>query len=300
MLNAEPTIVDCIITGNRVGGSGYAGGVFLTTGLGPGTFAPQIVRCEISKNVAGGNGGGVVVGGTMLPLIQECDIHHNSVLDGDGGGVCSVTLPSGGIRLLHNKIHDNEAYDHGGGIYCGTTGLGEQVVEIAHNTVWNNTAHGIPRTGESGGGIWIHEARGELSENTIVGNRGELGGEAQGGGIAAYECPNLAIRRNIIALNPIGGGLFGRGAPPATVVDNIFWSNGSKDLTGTCSSIDLTTANVRVDPLLCDPSQGNLAVAANSPALTYPGGVIGAFGVAGCEGVAVERTTWSRIKLGYR
>ncbi|MCC6144741.1 MAG: right-handed parallel beta-helix repeat-containing protein, partial [Candidatus Hydrogenedentes bacterium] len=261
---------------------------------------PQLLHCEVSRNIAGGNSGGVGVAGDLIALIQECDIHHNSVLDGDGGGVYSVTLPSGGIRLLHNKIYDNEVYDHGGGVYCGTTGVGESVVSISHNVIWNNTAHAIPHTGETGGGIWILETQGELSENTIVGNRGEGGGEAQGGGIAAYACPNLAIRRNIIALNPVGGGLFGRGAPPTTVVDNIFWSNGNRDVTGTCASIDLTTANLRVDPLLCDPGQGNLAVASNSPALTYPGGVIGAFGVAGCLGVAVERTTWSRIKLGYR
>jgi hypothetical protein len=273
--------------------------VYLGADLGA-PFRPQIIRCEIARNIAGGNGGGVVVGGSLMPLIQECDIHHNSVLDGDGGGIYSVTPASGGIRLLQNKIHDNEVYDHGGGVYCGTTGVGESVVSISQNVIWNNTAHAIPHTGETGGGIWIFETQGELNENTIVGNRGEGGGEAQGGGIAAYDCPNLAIRRNIIALNPIGGGLFGRGAPPATVVDNIFWSNGNKDVTGTCSGIDLATANLRVDPLLCDPAQGNLAVASNSPALTYPGGVIGAFGVAGCEGVAVERTTWSRIKRGYR
>lgn len=297
--NAEPIIEYCRVTRNSVGGRGYAGGIFASATSTAG-FAPRIVNCEIVGNTAGGNGGGVLAAGYARVTVEACAIYNNVVLDGDGGGLYAVMDPQGTVAVINCEIHHNEVYDHGGGIYFGSIGFGPRSFEIRGNLVWNNVARAVPATGETGGGLWLKDCRGVVTGNTIVGNRGEGGGNAQGGGIAAYNCPQMEITNNIIAWNPAGGGLFGRGTPPVTVRDNIFWMNQVADVTGTCSGIDLTTTNLHVDPQLCDVGAGNLGVANGSPALTHPGGVVGALSAPGCAAVPVVRTTWGMLKAGKR
>ena len=101
----EPTISNCIITGNT---AGIGGGIFLCDWTG-GVAAATIINCLITDNESGGDGGGIYCGKTA-PTIINCTISDNS-----------TTGLGGGIRSSANAS------------------------PTAFNTIlWGNTADGIP------------------------------------------------------------------------------------------------------------------------------------------------------------
>ena len=105
---AEPTISNCIITGNT---AGIGGGIFLCDWSG-GVAAATIINCLITDNESGDAGGGVYCGGTA-PTIINCTITGNSADTTGGGG--------GGIRSYN---------------YASPT--------VFNTILWGNTAGGSP------------------------------------------------------------------------------------------------------------------------------------------------------------
>jgi len=78
---SEPTISNCIITGNT---AGIGGGIFLCDWT-VGVAAATIINCLITDNESGDAGGGIYCGDTA-PTIINCTISGNSADTTDGGG----------------------------------------------------------------------------------------------------------------------------------------------------------------------------------------------------------------------
>lgn len=298
---SDPTISDCAVLNNSVGGNGFGGGLFLGSVPSGREYRFIVEDCEIAGNHSPHNAGGVGSIGNINITFTNCNVHHNSVGRGDGGGLYVVLRDGTSVTLAGNQIHHNTAGDHGGGVYIGVNGVGFATAEITWNTIWANTSEAIPQTGESGGGLWLKELRGRFANNTVVLNRGKAPQSAAwGGGVSFWDCKDLVVENNIIANNPEGGGMFCYEDWPTVIRGNILWGNGGPPLSGGCSGGVFLDANHLVDPQFCDITLGGprFFVAGGSPALTLPGGVRGAESQPGCAGTAVRLSTWGNIKAG--
>jgi hypothetical protein len=273
--------------------SGFGGGIICA----PGDVAPSplIAGNVIEFNTAGANGGGIAVDGNGSVEIVDNRILNNTTLRGDGGGIW-VLSNRGGLQVLDNVISGNTAADHGGGFYEGSAVSGMHFTStVMRNVFHGNQANAAGQTGTSGGGLWLRASNCQVFQNTFIANSGS-GPGAQGGNIAIEASGSPRFERNIIALAASGGGVACTGGSP-TFVDNIVWQNAGGNGTSLCTNWYTTGGNLVVDPLLCSPDMADGSVAENSPALTHPSGIIGANPTSGCPGVAVEHTTWSRIKV---
>jgi hypothetical protein len=299
MLRAAPSILRNHIKGNSAifqSTMGFGGGIY----CGPGTLVPSALISDnvIESNTAGGNGGGIAVDGNGAVTITRNLIAGNVTRRGDGGGIW-VLSRRGGLLVSDNMISGNTAADHGGGFYEGSVVFGTHFVsDVTRNVFVGNRANAAGRTGTSGGGLWVSASKCRVIQNTFVGNSGQ-GSGARGGNIAVEHSGTPHFERNIIALASSGGGVACDGGSP-TFVNNIVWQNAGGEGTGLCADWYTTGGNLVVDPLLCQPGMADVSVAENSPALTHPAGIIGANPTPGCPGVAIERTTWSRIKALLR
>ena len=139
---------------------------------------------------------------------------------------------------------------------------------------------------------WVHH-------NTIANNTGDGSTSRYGGGIVVERPGSPIIEQNIIAFSPTGGGIWcGNGATP-TIRNNLAWQNSPADGVGDCPDWWMTEGNIIADPYFCDYAMGDYSLAADSPAITHPAGPLGAIPEPGCPPVAVEPTTWGRIKRMY-
>jgi hypothetical protein len=105
---AEPTISNCIITGNTA--FGFGGGIFLCDWTG-GDAAATIINCLITDNEFILDGGGVYCGDTA-PTIINCTISGNSTT-GDGGGIRSSAnaFPTAFNTILWGNTADDGSPD---------------------------------------------------------------------------------------------------------------------------------------------------------------------------------------------
>ena len=105
------------------------------------------------------------------------------------------------------------------------------------------------------------------------------------------------IEKNIIALSTNGGGILCAAGVTPSITNNLVWGNVGGDAVGDCTTWIGQDGNIQADPLFCGAADGDFSLPPNSPALTQPGGPIGAIPTPGCsQGVVVESTAWSRIK----
>ncbi len=104
---------------------------------------------------------------------------------------------------------------------------------------------------------------------------------------------SLVLERNIFSVSPVD--LWA--SRDIRLLCNAAWPESLE--VGPTSIISENYGNLFVDPLLCDPENGDLTLRSNSPCAPNNSpagcGLIGACEV-GCEGVPVEVITWSRIK----
>jgi hypothetical protein len=105
---AEPTISNCIITGNSA--IGFGGGIFLCDWTG-GDAAATIINSLITDNESILDGGGVYCGDTA-PTIINCTISGNSTT-GDGGGIRSSAnaFPTAFNTILWGNTSDDGSPD---------------------------------------------------------------------------------------------------------------------------------------------------------------------------------------------
>jgi hypothetical protein len=176
------------------------------------------------------------------------------------GGALLVTDSSNGIVEFCTFAYDSTKLAHGGAL------------NIAANvtaTVRNNTFYRcyVPSPGVGSAILVSGSATATVSHNIAV------------------ECEQPALGRT-------SGVIPGSGC-------NLLWNN-TVDYYNWDPQAMLT--DVHADPLFCDPENLDLTVQTNSPAVppySAPCGAIGAHGV-GCGPVAVEDTSWGRIKNAFR
>lgn len=309
ILNSEPSISECLIENNTavtqfpVGRVGTGGGITVV-GNQPGRkWSPTITHCEVRHNHAGANGGGIAIAGYTNAQIAFCTITENSTEFGDGAGVWMYIYDSSGPSVSGCSIAGNIAGDHAGGIIVVNEGMkGNGLIQIANNLIWNNTAlgPGSEVTGDTGGGLYLVSASAHVYNNTIVQNSAAGISDQVGGGINVLYSSTPVIERNIIAFTTKGGGV--RCDPRSTPVirNNLAWSNVGGDGLAGCQDWLSFPGNLIANPLFCDAAGGVFTLAANSPALSHPAGVLGAFSGAGCPAqTPVVPTTWSSIKARF-
>ncbi|MGA8219008.1 MAG: right-handed parallel beta-helix repeat-containing protein, partial [Solirubrobacterales bacterium] len=156
-----------------VGSSG--GGIFAGPGSSTAIFDSEIDdnQAGVTGAMAGGNGGGIYVGGGTL-LLYGTRVDHNSSLvyptnplasDGNGAGIAVLpygpTYPSATIQ--GSRVDHNDADNDGGGVYLGNGGT----LRVTGSAVNNNQAKGTSTTGD-GAGIFLLDVTSETHEHRIA------------------------------------------------------------------------------------------------------------------------------------
>ena len=151
IMNASPTIEDCVFTNNRTGygaglhASGSAASIVrcavvanVATADGAGAMAVDsnvaFTDCTFTGNVAGSNGGGLRVNGGQSTL-TTCTLSGNDAFQ--GGGLFWYSVPSGDTSLLLDgcEITQNTAATLGGGVWSRLTG---SPAEFLDTTICDN------------------------------------------------------------------------------------------------------------------------------------------------------------------
>jgi len=297
IINAEPSVIGNVITGNGVAQDG--GGIWCTAS----TFTPWFPLIQgntIVDNRSSNLAGGIGTGQRMVPEILDNYVLGNEAMNGDGGGIYYRSFDNGAV-IRGNTVQDNRAGDHGGGIYVWHTGdIGLLEVEVSWNFVYRNYAQGKESTGNSGGGIWLWETNAWVHHNTVVQNTGDGPDNGYGGGIVVEQSGSPLIEQNIVAFTTKGGGIWcGNGATPI-IRNNFAWQNSGGDGVKDCPVWWQSDGNVIDNPHFCDTASGDFTVASNSGVMTHPAGPLGAFPTPGCGPVAVQNSTWGALKARYR
>jgi parallel beta-helix repeat protein len=124
------------------------------------------------------------------PLITECIIRKNF-----GSG---ITARNASVRILDNRIEDNQSPSNGGGIYA----YASKFIHISKNEILNN------RASEDGGGVFAYgygsTTAVNLSDNRIEGNR--CAGDGAGVWVSRSSLINNRIISNLAEGK--GGGLY--------------------------------------------------------------------------------------------
>ncbi len=225
---------------------------------------------------------------------------YASAIDGGGGGVVernvfrySAMGSKGNATLIEcsaTSFQDNLIYANWGGynlvrivgrrdaqgnpaiisgnvivdnVWGGTTVLIVGVAEITNNTIANNMAGAFEVE------LWDEHGNGDL---TFTNN-------------------------NVVS--GIGGGLFCYFDPQSqySVECNNAWSIAGDSYAGDC--VGGVNSNISVDPLFCDPENGDYTLSANSPCAprNSPCGLIGALGVGCTSTTAVVAAGVSAVRL---
>jgi len=289
---AEPTVIGNIISGN----TGTSGAGILCEGVSTRLWSPLIRENDIRENAASGNGGGIAIQDAMAP-----EVLYNIIFDNQshqcGGGIYVFTQDAGTV-LQHNIFDSNVAAYQGGGIYAQGASPTPLPIDIGFSVLIKNTAQGAGLAMSTGGGAWLSNTSLTGHHLTVVQNTVPAG--KTGGGIV-FDGPGglPRLEKSIIAFNTSGGGISCTGGSTPTIRYTIGWSNVGGNGIGNCSTWDQTNGNLVTDPLFCNLDEGDVTVAADSPALFPPGGPMGAYITAGCGGTPVLPATWGRLKSRF-
>lgn len=203
-----------------------------------------------------GDGGGLYSGGG---LCSSLDISGNSALENGGGAL----LGGPHLRFENSVVTGNHADNNGGGLWVDASAV------IAGCTIAENSATDL------GGGLYLNCSEDDPSEPQL---------EA------------CLIAFNSAGLN--GGGIRVRETPTAS----LSCCDGFGNTPNNYSYLPDPTGqdgNISVDPAFCGRAgAGAYTIASSSPcapANNKCGILIGA-GAVGCEGTAVEPTSWGHIK----
>ena len=205
----------------------------------------------------GGGGGGIV-------SIFNSIIRNNIVKNNWGSGIRAAY----DIVIEGNIVSYNLSYSSSHG--AGGGGLGLLSGIVRYNLIIDNVAEsGYGYV--DGGGIYttgISNSDRQIYNNTIVGNSARVGNyNGRGGGIyiGVRGDQNILFKNNIIAFNPIGGGVY------AELIDsgevdwdyNLVFGNESEDYRG----VEPGEHDIQADPLFVDRFSGDYSLLPNSPCI---------------------------------
>jgi CSLREA domain-containing protein len=214
--NADLVVRGCVVTGNRTAGDG--GGI--ANAALPGTGNVTLVRSVVSRNVAGGEGGGLDV--------RSDSFGQGSVLNVGGSTIQgNIARTAGGIlafrlNLTGCTVSGNRA-TVGGGISASTP------------TLTSSTVSGNQATNGDGGGIDARTAT--LTSSTVSGNSAN----GAGGGINAAALTLLGVTVTNNSAHAGGGVFLQNGGTSSvgnsTIADNLVDLGGvGPDLSGAFTS----------------------------------------------------------------
>src|SRR5690606_32448950 len=213
--DASPTLRNLWIKDNQ---ATWGGGIYNTEGS-----APEISDVEVSNNIAGYSGGGMLNGENSNPLLTRVVIRDNTVTASSlGGGVAGgggIFHQSGGtLELVEVTVADNTSNSDAGGIYIADE---SSSLYLANSRIVGNTAY------RNGGGLYLHpESANATLVNAVVGDN-----QAQwGGGI--YNDGHLVLLNTTVGANKAvaGGGVYhARAGAAAEIANSIVSGNRNAD-----------------------------------------------------------------------
>ncbi|MFH1680361.1 MAG: right-handed parallel beta-helix repeat-containing protein [Candidatus Eisenbacteria bacterium] len=288
------TVLDGFTITNGSGGNypNSGGGILCIGGASPTISNNAITDNEVERGDLGYGGGIYCYGGGTDPIVENNTITHNYASQCGGGMGCDT---GANPVIRNNFIAFNMTEGNGGAIYLyGATPL------ISDNLVVANTC------GVDGSGVFLtYYSHPEIMGNTFWNN--VSAGSHNMGTIAidAWEpCP--VIRNNIITGDTAHGIYSGFDPSCLTIECNDVWGNALGSFGGTIPDLCGVDCNICLDPLFCDPDNGDFTLCEHSPCLpgNHPDacdcGLIGAFG-QGCScPTATEQTTWGGVKSMFR
>jgi predicted outer membrane repeat protein len=283
-IETNPTVRECVITGNT---AGLGGALFVT---GNGVHTPLVIEnCDIVENSSTVGGGGLAADYAAGLDVLGCTLAGNTTA-GNGGGF-RVTRGSS-LRLFDSVIEDNSAAQLGGGGRYTSDAYGFwPFLEVLRCTVAGNTAvsggglsviltdDGISNqyanifncrfednhATDSGGGIWANGSfvlQGVKIRNCLL--AGNTAGTSGGGVRALGSSDRLSACTIIDNQAPVGGGLYSTGGG-GSLNGCILWGNAVGQIAG---SLPWTTwcdvqggasgpGNFDIDPFFANPEAGD-------------------------------------------
>jgi predicted outer membrane repeat protein len=274
--SASPTIVDCVLTGNRADESGGAIACRFNA-------SPRILQCRIENNSAFLSGGGISCINAFAEMVDLVVTGNTAGLLG-GGIYCREASPS----MTGCQVLSNVSNGAGGGLVFYH--LSAPVVTDC--AILGNQANG------SAGGVFCDDfASPDFVNCVITGNRSEF----SGGGILCTGRSSAILCGSTLSGNhavQAGGGLYAETLSSFHLDRTIVWGNcaatsaeahltdAGSQVSFSCSAVDsagvggagtanYTGSNVFTDPLFCSPQDclaaptvsGSYEVDAASPCL---------------------------------
>lgn len=292
-----PTIRDCRFIENvQIGGGGAGGGMYIHF-IAP-TPGVIIEGCEFDRNTGWVGSAGAVSGAH----VSNCRIEANESSNGP-----AITMFASRMENCH--IADNVGDHFGGGVELFTSTMTDCVVArnraVRGGGIWANNGSTVERCvvfdneAEVGGGLYINTPpSSSVIRCTFVRNSAK-----EGSGVAVISGAPVVHRIDgSIVARGIGGPAIAclGGATMDMSCTDLFATEGG-DWVGCVANQEGKVGNFSGDPIFCGEAAGDFTLSENSPCM--PGnhplgtdcGVIGAE-EQGCSVVAVEATTWGRIK----
>lgn len=183
LYSANQADVKLIDTGVYDNTAGYGAGIYITSGR------IDLLRSEVSGNIAAGSGGGIVNIDAALS-IQDSEVVANTAEDGPAGAV--FQQGSGILTLENSLISENFSSVEGGGVRVA-----------AGNATIRNSTIGKNKTRGYGGGLSI-SAPTTIQNTTIAFNEGNADGDSYGGAGGMFLSGSagvLTISNSIVANN---------------------------------------------------------------------------------------------------
>jgi hypothetical protein len=274
--NSAAAVSDNLISNNQ---ADFGGGVQIAGG------SPLITRNQITGNVAGEQGGGIALQDSQAlvsdnlivsnsadygagleirggaPLITHNQINGNVAVWNGGGLEARSTSTSASLLISGNSLFNNTAL-YGGGVKLLTTGP----AIVTNNLITGNTAAGTAAYTSYGGGIDVVYSSVHVTNNTIVGNKADIGG---GAAVASFGIDVQSVSNNVFYDNTgsVDSGGLDVDSDSAQVLNNIFFSNLHNDCGGTVLDPCSNPSNLFLDPRLVDPRRSDYRLQPGSPAI---------------------------------
>jgi predicted outer membrane repeat protein len=230
-------------------------------------------------------GGAMMFNDDSAPTIVGCVFVDNHA--GRGGAIFTYDLCASNI--IDCTFTNNTAISYGGAISMSV----DSTPSIEGCTFNGNSA------GSTGGALSIwNEAAPTVSNCTFYGN------SASGGGSAAW-CRwggSPVFVNTIIAFSVSGNAIScedDTSTPVLSCCD--IYGNAGGDWVDCIEGLDASDGNISEDPLFADAENQDFHLSAGSPciAFTEPNTECDLIGAFAAEDVAVESSSWGRIKAGY-
>ena len=246
---SSPRLDHLIVKNNH--STSYGGGICIKIGS-----SPALDEIIIQNNSADQYGGGIYSEDHSNPILNNVVIRNNSAEF--GGGIYSIAYSN--LDLENIEISNNSA-EHGAGILLSDSSS----ASLDHVLISNNTGLESP-------GIYTFRSNLDMSFSTVVGN--------------SYTISNSGVINNAYSLITIANSILWNES-----VENEYWADSLFTTNITYSLVQggySGEGNIDTDPLFCNPDNGDLTLAENSPCIgTGENGVhMGAFGV-GCDALVI-------------